>query len=415
MKNKRNTGRLNKSIFGGLAIVMMVVLSQSNCLARDLYITAKPGGTYNLPAVLNDTKIVIDGYGSSESPFTVTGVAGKTTINGNSAILVVGNYITVQNVSFINNNINYRESEALLQLGDKKRAVLGDAIRNCDFNYTNVFDDQDKATQFYWVEIYGRNNVVDYCTFQGKQNRLPIIHVNSHSWTGEDNTISNCTFQNVKARKGEALEAIRVGLGDSRSNCRIINNKFMNYFGDSETVSCKSNGVLIEGNTFTNCRSGVSLRLSDSSVIKNNKFMTKAGVRISGIGHVITNNVFDSPDFSSIIFMRGGDACNYKRVNGVDISDNIFMGKFEMQVLKTKNCPSPPEGVTIHHNFVYADNLFKVDDDNIDNVFKTDSEGTVIRTDGIGVTRFRLKRLNSTNEDSAMRKVRAYRAQKQNN
>lgn len=143
--------------------------------------------------------------------------------------------------------------------------------------------------------------------------------------------------------------------------------------------------------------------------------MTKNGVRVSGVGHQIINNIFDSPDSSSIIFMKGGGGCNYKQVNGIEISDNVFINKFQILVLLTKNCPSMPSGITLRHNFLYKDKLFSIADDNSDDIFTTIKPNMQNLKYGIGQMRFDMNKVNVSKENNVLKKVMDYRASKQNN
>ena len=407
--------RFCKKILGALSLLSfsLLILLQS-CKATDLHITAKAGGVYMLPATLSDTHIIITGRGSSSQPFVINGVSGKTELRGDSYIRIMGDYIIVNKVSFINNNINFLSSQALMEVGTKKQLSNHVTIRDCSFNYTGQFNDLDKASQFYWILISGKGDLVDNCVFEGKQNRLPVIHVNAFNWDGDSNIISNCTFQNVKPRVGEALEAIRVGLGNARSNCRILNNKFINYAGDSETISCKSNGVTIASNYFKDCRSGVSLRLSDSSIIENNRFVnTTWPVRISGIGHTITKNVFDSPT-SSITFMTGGANCVYKAVNGININDNVFVGKIILKVLRSGKCDVAPVGLNVQNNYLYTNSLFKITDADFNATLRTTPSSEKLRSDGVREMEFGVKNIAPSTEASPLEKVTTYLKQKTN-
>lgn len=391
----------------------VLILSQ-NCKASDLRITARAGGVYMLPANLTDTHIIVTGRGSSSQPFVINGVNGKTELHGDSYIRIIGDYIMVNDVSFVNNNINFLSSQALLEVGTKKQLSNHVTIRDCSFNYTGQFHDLDKASQFYWILISGKGDLIDNCVFEGKQNRLPVIHVNAFNWDGDGNIISNCTFQNVKPRVGEALEAIRVGLGSARSNCRILNNKFINYAGDSETISCKSNGVTIASNYFKNCRSGVSLRLSDSSIIENNRFVnTTWPVRISGEGHTITKNVFDSPA-SSITFMTGGSNCVYKAVSGININENVFVGKITLKVLRTGKCDVAPAGLNVQNNFLYTTSLYKITDADFNATLRTTPSSEKLRTDGVRELEYGVKNLIPSTDAIPLQRVTTYLKQKTN-
>ena len=216
------------------------------CFGREIKITAESGKSYILPDRLVDTRIIIVGIVDKNSPFILSG-NGKTQLLGNSSIQCTTSNIIIKDLNFVNNLITYKESDALISIGSAKKNISNIVITNCHMSYIGKFPDKDVSSQFFWIKLSGRDVSVDKCLFEGKQNRLPIIHVESGK---RAIVISNCIFKNVSCRKGEALEAIRIGLADGDSDCKIIKNEFLNYHGDSETISCKASGILIENNKF---------------------------------------------------------------------------------------------------------------------------------------------------------------------
>src|SRR5699024_9217982 len=129
------------------------------------------------------------------------------------------------------------------------------------------FVDEGKKTQFHWINVFGEDITIKNCIFQGKRNRLPIIHINSNF---SNVIVENNLFEDVPSRSGGALEAIRVGLVDGPSNSLIINNRFINYYGDSETISVKADNCRIVNNEFTDCRSGINIRYANNCIISKN-------------------------------------------------------------------------------------------------------------------------------------------------
>lgn len=336
--------------------LIVLCLIESN--TKELNIIAEPGKTYYLPGDVANVRVVVTGKGSVDKPFVISGLKNKSKFLGRSNIYCKASNVILQDINFVNNNISYKGNEALIKIGDKKLNVSNVTIKNCKITYTNKFIDKDKETQFFWIRITAENTIIDNCTFEGKQNRLPIIHIDANR---KGNVIKNSTFKNVNSRKGEALEAIRVGLADGASNCKIVNNKFINYHGDSETISCKADGILIESNMFTDSRSGVSLRWADNCIINNNRFLNTINpVRISGSGHLIRGNHFEGKYTRNISLMKGvklkaNEVKLYKPVKNIKIEKNTFNAPLEFRVLEVGEASVWPEDVILENNYLKID------------------------------------------------------------
>lgn len=340
-------------MYGLKYCILLFLLAINSDDVKQIKIVAEPGKTYYLQENVENTRIIITGQGSVEKPFVISGLKNNTKLSGSSHIYCKANNVIIQNISFVNNNISYKGNEALIKIGDKKLSVKGVTVKDCDFIYSDIFPDKDKETQFFWIKVTAENTIVDNCVFEGKQNRLPIIHVDANK---KGNIIKYSTFKNVKSRKGEALEAIRVGLTDGTSGCKILNNKFINYHGDSETVSCKADDVVIEGNEFIDSRSGVSLRWADNCVIKNNQFLnTVSPIRISGSGHVISGNRFEGKYTRNISLMKGAQLKQnevklYKPAKNIIIEDNTFNAPLELRLLEMKETSVLPDNIVLKNN-----------------------------------------------------------------
>ncbi|MEP3970013.1 MAG: chondroitinase-B domain-containing protein, partial [Nonlabens sp.] len=190
-------------------------------------------------------------------------------------------------------------------------------------------------------------------SFEGKKNRLPIIHVQSKN---RKTIINNNFFGNVAPRKGEALEAVRIGLGDGPAECTLASNTFFKYHGDSETVSVKADKVRLVNNQFIYCRSGISLRGSDNSIVEENVFSyANTPLRISGKGHKIFDNIFKGNTGPDIVLMTGGP--NYNPVSNNEIFNNYFYDQFNVGLLTYQNYDIMPDHISLHDNYVIGNSI----------------------------------------------------------
>lgn len=315
---------------------------------KNLEIVATPGGSYELPVSLYDVQITIKGNGDKNKKFELRGAKGiGTTLMGNSFIKIRGSNVVVTDISFKNNNIKFTDSEALLEIGQKSIQVNNIDVRNLRFIHNRSFNDLGKATQFQWIKITASQVSIINCVFDGKKNRLPVIHVEAN-YPGV--FISKNIFKNIPPRKGEALEAISVGYMTGTSDCIISDNEFYNCKGDSETISCKSNNIRINNNVFRKCRSGISIRWGDNIEIVENEFQdTPTHIRITGSGHLIKANIFAKHTYGHIVLMKGDK--NYRKVSHINIVNNVFLVPPVLAVMETTSNDSWPSTINFYNNY----------------------------------------------------------------
>ncbi len=341
-----------------LTTVLINILFLSACSSPNrLEIKATPGGIYYLPAKVENVHIFVTGEALSNKPFRIVGTKNRTEILGNSFIKISGvaSNISIENVKFINNVINEKESSALIEIGQAHKYTVTDiSIKNSEITYTQKFNDQDVATQFFWIKVSANNVRITRCQFENKQNRLPIIHVDANYLNV---VIENSAFLNVMPRKGEALEAIRIGLIDGNTNTIIRHNRFSNYHGDAETISCKADGVNISDNVFENSRSGVSVRFANSCIIKNNTFINTINpVRVAGRNNRIIGNTFKGSENSIVLMVGGKDnspyGYTYPPVNDLSIIGNTFSeNNYSLLLIRSGKDSILPDKVRYESNY----------------------------------------------------------------
>jgi parallel beta-helix repeat protein len=385
--HKQRTERKKVAVWMFIIALMLCTSSFAGVNTKTLIIEATPNGRYVLPKVLINTHIFIRGNGKSDRRFVVTGAEGKSELKGDSFIVVSGSYITFSDIRFLNNEIRFSESEALISIGSKKKKSNEVSVVNCEFIYNLQFNDLDMESQFFWIKLHGNKLVVDSCRFAGKQNRLPIVHVDAN---GMDNKITNSLFGNVKERKRGALEAIRIGLANGPSNCRVEGNMFEDYHGDSETISVKADGVVLVNNRFINCRSGISLRAADNCVVANNEFIkTTWPLRISGANHLIENNFFNGGKIGSITLMVGGKS--YRQVSNLKVDKNVFVDVACIRVLQQSASSLFPKAVVFNSNLLYNSKVFELKSLKANTRFGANSRINKLRKDGITEHRYILQ------------------------
>ncbi|NGM67221.1 chondroitinase-B domain-containing protein [Sphingobacterium sp. SGR-19] len=333
-------------------LTVLGILFLAVCNAKVINVQAVPGGIYYVSGDNRDLQIVVKGKGTETRPFVIRPRSKDAIMRGNSFIKLDNQCanIIIRDLTFEDNVIQYKSSTSLIEIGrSKKSTVTNIRIENVEFRSRNGFKDRDKETQFHWINIFGNNVVINKCRFSGKRNRLPIIHVNSNF---DNNVIRDNIFQDVPSRAAGALEAIRVGLADGDSDVRIVGNSFINYHGDSETISIKANGAVLSDNTFINSRSGISIRYGNNCDIVNNTFSnTVTPIRIAGSNHRIVGNTFNkNKKDASITFMVGGKS--YPNVENIEISRNQFnLKNVTFNCIQFPNHHSFPSDIRLSQNY----------------------------------------------------------------
>lgn len=278
----------------------------------------------------------------------------KTVIDGSGAVFKSNVRIQclASNVEFVNftfkNPMINEINQSIMELGEKGGKFENIIVHNCNFL------NEDKSREdvaFFYIHVLANKVTIKNCEFKGKHNRLPIIHVNSKFDKAE---ISNCSFKDVSPRKEEALEAVRIGDGTPNTGSYIIkNNIFENYFGDSETISCKASNMTISKNTFKNCRSGVSIRKANHVNIIGNTFTNVSHpVRVSGKDHTISGNTFDDTSDHSITFMMGNS--DYWTSENIIISKNKFKNEAKIGLISNTEDGIYPLSVRFKNNYIFG-------------------------------------------------------------
>jgi hypothetical protein len=86
----------------------------------------------------------------------------------------------IQDFIFKNVVPAYVRDDAIVAFKTADKEGHNDLVKNCKFIQDESLNiPNDRLHGFFWIDIYGANNTVDGCTFQGKKNWLPIIDVKS--------------------------------------------------------------------------------------------------------------------------------------------------------------------------------------------------------------------------------------------
>lgn len=195
-----------------------------------------------------------------------------------------------------------------------------------------------------WVNLYGRQHEVSYCTFNDKRNMGCLLVVWLEEGIVPAHRICNnffsrpYTITNDKGKPRNGQEAIRIGTSDfslQEGRCLVRSNHFYRVNGErAEVISNKSCGNVYEGNLFEECDGSLTLRHGNRCVARGNYFLGgQGGVRIIGEDHLVERNTFvnlNGEGYKAAICLVEGEADaalnGYAPVKRAVIRNNAFKG-----------------------------------------------------------------------------------------
>ncbi len=234
-----------------------------------------------------------------------------------------------------------------------------------------------KALKWVRISAGSMNMEIDHNLFENKTNNrdfekncqlMQIIVRNQN----EQHRVHHNLFQNIpQGKSGNGFETLQLitennpfdpPAGDC--NSIIENNLFLRCNGESEIISVKSNGNILRGNTFRDCKGGLVLRHGDNNNVTQNFFFGEnesgsGGVRLQGTGQVVANNYFFSLGQYGVGMMDGTPDDLYIRVERAQILFNTFVNCAKtMEIgLNHSSHPNgtPPKDCTIAGNIFYTE------------------------------------------------------------
>lgn len=233
-------------------------------------------------------------------------------------------------------------------------------------------------------------NLIHHNTFDGS--RAISVVIGSRTLEDVNNTeneIYNNLFYNIPSvrsvypdRENNGMESIGLGQGDSFSMgpwvhemklyTKVYDNLFEKVVGDgSEIITNKTSNNEFYRNTFLNNQSGLTIRLGESTKVKNNYFEnTTKGIRVYGYDHEIENNYLVGGQYG--IQLPTGDnvtggtppvAGAYYQVDHVEIKGNVIINPsnqaFRFGGGYTERYSLLPINTTTVTNQVYLSNTAK--------------------------------------------------------
>lgn len=317
--------------------------------------------------------ILLKGMGTEIHPVVLKAeTPGSVILTGTSKIGFSGTYIIVSGLYFKDGTLSGSDVISF-------RTSSSELAENCTLtnsaivNYNPTVNTVDSK----WVSLYGKNNKVDHCSFENKNNSGTLLVVWLVNGVSVNHTVSQNYFgyrnSNLDANGAElnGQEIIRVGDSSTSmttASVTIQGNFFEHCNGEIEVISNKSCGNYYSNNVFFECHGMLTLRHGNSCTVDGNYFFGNGisetgGVRIIGENHKVYNNYFEKlrgTDYRSAICIVRGKLNSlpneYFQVKNALIAFNTMVDCKEALSINynsSTSCTLPPTSTVIAHNNVY--------------------------------------------------------------
>lgn len=342
---------------------------------------AKPGDIIELQnAEWSNVNVILDCNGTAKSPITFkAATVGKVIITGNSKLSIGGSYIIVDGLYFTN---GFSGKNAVITFKANNKTANYCTVKN---TVINDFNNPKRLDENYWIELYGKHNVITKCSFLNKKNIAVLIAVILDDERSRENfhSIDHNYFGVRIPLASNAGEIIRVGVSqhcEFNSNTQITDNFFENCDGETEIISLKSGSNVVRNNLFKECQGSVVLRHGNFNTIENNIFLGNdkegtGGVRVINNGQWVVNNLFykcRGEGFRAPLAVMNGIP-NSPAFRYVAVSDAVIYGNTFIECAPISFCEGsdmertlPPTNTFFLNNTIYNTKdslLYKIFDD----------------------------------------------------
>jgi len=297
---------------------------------------------------------------------------GSVILTGTSKLGFSGKYIVISGLYFKDGTLSGSDIISF-------RTSSSELAENCRLTNTVIesYNPSLNTVDSKWVSLYGKNNKVDHCSFENKNNSGTLLVVWLQSGVTVNHVISDNYFgyrnSNLDATGAElnGQEIIRVGDSSTSmttANVTVSGNYFEKCNGEIEVISNKSCGNLYTNNLFFECHGMLTLRHGNDCTVEGNYFFgngisESGGVRIIGENHKVYNNYFEklrgTGYRAAICIVRGklNSALNeYFQVKNATVEFNTMVDcsqAFNINYNSSSTLTLPPIGTVIAHNHVY--------------------------------------------------------------
>lgn len=321
----------------------------------------------------NNQTISFKATGTAAQPIVLMAESpGNVILNGTSRLSFSGSYIIVSGLYFKNGTLS-GSSVVEFRTSTSELATHCTLKNSAIVNYNPSLNTVDSK----WVSLYGKNNTVDHCSFENKNNSGTLLVVWLQSGVTVNHVISNNYFGyrnsnlDVNGDELNGQEIIRIGDSSTSmttANVTVTGNFFERCNGEIEVISNKSCGNLYSNNLFLECKGMLTLRHGNNCTVDGNYFFgngvsESGGVRIIGENHKVYNNYFEklrgTGYRAALCMVRGKEnsaLSEYFQVKNALVAFNTMVDcsqSFSINYNSSSSLTLPPIGSVIAHNHVY--------------------------------------------------------------
>jgi len=327
--------------------------------------SVSPGGTIKLKnGNWENVQLGFYAQGTETDSITLTAeTPGGVVLSGTSKLELAGKYLIVSDLDF---NGGASSGDAIISFRKNSSELANHSrVTNCRIIDYNPASD---AIAYKWVSIYGGNNRVDHCNFEGKNNEGALLVV-WLSGSANYHRIDHNYFADIPELGRNGGETIRIGTStNSMTESRTIveHNLFESCDGEIEIISNKSGFNIYRYNTFRDNEGTLTLRHGNDCEVYGNFFFGEnkrsGGVRIIGERHKVYNNYFEGLNgdgFRAALCMTNGvpdsPLNRYFQVKDAQVVHNTFVSckePFAIGEGKSDELSLPPINCTIANNIV---------------------------------------------------------------
>ncbi|MEM1165336.1 MAG: polysaccharide lyase 6 family protein [Planctomycetota bacterium] len=266
--------------------------------------TAGPGDTLVFAnGTYVDQNIEFRGFGNAANPITLRAATpGRAVFAGSSTLGLSGSHLIVEGLRFEGGSL---DDGSIIEF----RTSSSQLCDECTLRETAIIDynPADIDTRYFWVSLYGSENIVERCYFENQNHSGVVVTVwgnFTEAESGNGHIIRDNHFYDMPQGNQNGWETIRLGTSavSHLSSATIIEgNLFERCDGEAEIISSKTGNNIFRNNTFLESQGTLTLRHGFAAHVSGNFFLGNdrdrtGGVRVVGPGHRIWNNYFERID-----------------------------------------------------------------------------------------------------------------------
>lgn len=278
--------------------------------------------------VWGNIDVVFEAYGTADNPITLRAeTPGKVIVSGLSSFILRGEHIVLEGLNFKDGYSSRKNS--LIEVRSSYTRITDCSIVKWNkpdgIKYPEVID--------MWIELFGSNNRVDHCYFEGKNNMSVLIIVWGVTANDIKHRIDNNHFKDMPVSDAKMIRIACEGNDACPSYSVVENNLFEDMLGIGKIINFKTGGNIVRNNTFLRTGGAITLRHGNGTLVEGNYIISgmldsyTGGILVIGEDHIIRNNYIQGirKEGRGAIVMYEGQLDNGPGVGGNNPTKNVLI------------------------------------------------------------------------------------------